>query len=362
MSNRLLRLANVLQSEGFDAFLACTPVSMGYLAGLFEDGHERLLLMAIRSDGQMRVICPALTANQAQRVGIQDIRLWVDGEDPATHLIELANDWNLKAGRVVVDNEMRADVLLTLQESWPAALFKAGDSILSQLTRIKDETEIASMQAAADIADAAYEAVKPLIKPGQTELEVGKLLSDAMQDRGGKPTFAIVAAGPNGAEPHHLNDNTALKTGDMVILDFGCEVDGYQSDITRVVALGDPGEQAKQVYNIVFQAHMAGRKIAAKGVTAGEVDAATRQVIEDAGYGTYFVHRTGHGIGMRGHESPNINPGSEFVLESGNCFSIEPGIYLPGEFGIRIENIVMARETDSYSFNQEPSPTLEILG
>lgn len=362
MTDRLSRLAQILTSEGFDAYLACTSISMGYLAGLFEDGHERLLLMAIRSNGEMRLICPALTANQAKRIGIEDIRPWADGEDPATHLLELAADWNLKAGRMAVDNEMRADVLLTLQDTWPAALFKAGDDILSQLTRRKDGLEIELMQKAANIADEAYRQVKPKIRAGQTEIEVGRMLSDAMVELRGKPTFAIVAAGPNGAEPHHLNDETVLKQGDVVILDFGCDLGGYQSDITRVVAIGEASERAKQVYQVVHQAHMAGRSVAKQGATAGSVDAATRKVIEDAGYGEYFIHRTGHGIGMKGHESPNITPGSDFVLEAGNCFSIEPGIYLTGEFGVRIENIAMARESDCYSFNEEPSPTLEILG
>lgn len=361
MTERLPRLAQALSDDGFDAYLACTPITMGYLAGLFEDGHERLLLMAIRADGQMRLICPALTANQAKRVGIQDVRPWADGEDPLLHVADLAEDWGLKAGRIAVDNEMRADILLSLQDALPAALFKAGDEIISQLTRRKDGLELELMQRAANIADEAYRQVKPRIKAGQTEVEVGRMLSDAMADLGGKPTFAIVAAGANGAEPHHLSDDTVLKKGNVVILDFGCDVGGYQSDITRVVAIGDASEKAQEVYRIVYRAHMAGREAAKAGATAGSVDAVTRKVIEDAGYGAYFVHRTGHGIGMRGHESPNITPGSDFVLEPGNCFSIEPGIYLPGEFGVRIENIAVSREGDCYSFNEDPSPELEVV-
>ncbi len=361
MTERLSRLAQTLSTEGFDAYLACTPITMGYLAGLFEDGHERLLLMAIHADGQVRLICPALTANQAKRVGIQDVRPWTDGEAPLLHVAELAEDWGLKAGRIAVDNEMRADILLALQDALPAALFKAGDEIISQLTRRKDGLELELMQRAANIADEAYRQVKPRIKAGQTEVEVGRMLSEAMANLGGKPTFAIVAAGANGAEPHHLSDDTLLKEGDVVILDFGCNLGGYQSDITRVVAIGDASEKAQEVYRVVHQAHMAGREAAKAGATSGSVDAATRKVIEDAGYGKYFVHRTGHGIGMRGHESPNITPGSDFVLEPGNCFSIEPGIYLPGEFGVRIENIAMSREGDCYSFNEEPSVELEVV-
>ncbi|MBC8063974.1 MAG: M24 family metallopeptidase [Chlorobia bacterium] len=362
MTGRLSRLAQTLQEQGVDAYLACTTISMGYLAGLFEDGHERLLLMAIRADGQMRLICPALTANQAQRIGIQDIRPWADGEDPRLHVDQLAQDWNLRSGIIAVDNQMRADILLALQDAWPAALFKAGEPVLSQLMRRKDGTEVELMQRAAQIADQAYRDVKPSIKAGLTEVEVGKMLADAMADLGGKPTFAIVAAGPNGAEPHHLNDETVLKAGDVVILDFGCDVQSYQSDITRVVAIESALPKASQVYEIVYRAHMAGRQSGMAGTKAGDVDAATRKVIDDAGYGIYFVHRTGHGIGMNGHEAPNITPGSDFMLEVGNCFSIEPGVYLPGEFGVRIENIVMAQSGNCLSLNEEPSPTLDIVG
>jgi Xaa-Pro dipeptidase len=362
MTDRVAVLAQTLQNEGVDAFLACTPISMGYLAGLFEDGHERLLILAFSKDAKVRLICPALTANQARRSGIQDIRPWADGEDPGVHLEQLALDWNLKSGIVAVDNEMRGDILLTLQDAWPAALFRAGDHILSQLTRRKDGLELELMLKAAGMADQAYRQVKPQIKAGQTEKEVGALLSNAMAELGGKPTFAIVAAGANGAEPHHLNDDTILKEGDVVILDFGCDFQGYQSDITRTVAIGSASQKAQDVYRAVYEGHMAARNIAFAGKTAGSVDAAARGKIADAGYGEYFVHRTGHGIGMRGHEAPNINPGSDFVLESGNCFSIEPGIYLPGELGVRIENIVMARDSDCLSLNEEPSPTLEILG
>jgi Xaa-Pro aminopeptidase len=362
MTDRLTRFGQVLQQEGIDCYLACTPTSMGYLSGLFEDGHERLLLLAVNQSGQPRLICPGLSVNQARRIGIEDIRSWEDGENPMVHIGELADDWNLKSGIIGVDNEMRSDILLALQDKLAAALFKPGDPFLSQLARRKDSSELERMQRAADIADEAYRMVKPRIREGQTELEVGEMLSTAMSELGGRPTFCIVASGPNGAEPHHLNDDTKLRRGDIVILDFGCDYQRYQSDITRVVAVGEASEKSKQVYGTVWRAHMAARELAKPGVTSGAVDAAARKVIEDAGYGKYFIHRTGHGIGMKGHEYPNITPGSDFVLEEGNCFSVEPGIYLPGEFGVRIENIVALRSSGCYSFNEEPSNSLEIVG
>ncbi len=351
-----------MEAEGIDAYLACTPVSMGYLHGLQEDGHERLLLMAINPRGDVRLICPALTETQAKRAGVKDVRPWADGQDPMAHVLQLADDWNLSSAIIAVDSEMRADILLALQAALPAALFKPGLPVISQLMRRKESVEIASMKQAADIADTAYDKVKPQIRAGQTETQISQMLRDAMAELGGKPTFSIVAAGPNGAEPHHLNDETVVKEGDVLILDFGCEVNGYQSDITRTVAVGHASDKAKEVYETVYRAHMAAREAAKAGVPTGQVDAAARKVIEDAGYGPYFFHRTGHGIGMQGHEEPNVSPGNPHVLEDGNCFSIEPGIYLAGELGVRIENIATVRDGQPWSLNAEPSPTIEIVG
>ena len=362
MNDRISRLGQSLDQEGIDAYFACAPNTMGYLASLHEDGHERLLILAISRTGQMRLICPALTANQARRVGISDIRPWADGEDPYRHVLDLAQDWNLRSGIVAVDSEMRADILLGLQDVLPAALFRSGEEALSSLRRRKDGLEIEALQAAATIADRAYEEVKGQIRAGQSELEVGRMLADAMDRLGGKPTFAIVAAGRNGAEPHHLNDETILQRDDVVILDFGCDVQGYKSDITRVVAIESASDKAKHVYDVVYRSHMAARNTAKASATSDQVDRAARSIIEEAGFGPYFVHRTGHGIGMNGHEAPNIAPGSDFVLEEGNCFSIEPGIYLEGEFGVRIENIVMSKPDGCFSFNEDPSPVLEIVG
>jgi Xaa-Pro dipeptidase len=362
MDSRIARLCRSMRAKGVDAFFACTPVTMGYLHGLREDGHERLLILAISSDEKSRLICPALTATQASRCGIQDIRTWADQEDPMGHIRELESDWGLKSAVIAVDDEMRADIILKLQDALPAALFRAGEPVLSTVARVKDGLEIELLKRAADIADAAFAKVKASIKAGMTERQVSKLLTEAMESLGGKPTFCIVATGPNGAEPHHLTDDTVLNSGDVVILDFGCEVEAYQSDITRVLAIEHASESARGVYQTVLAAHHAARNAARAGVAAGNVDQAARQVIADAGFGDRFVHRTGHGIGQRVHEAPYISPGNGFVLEGGNCFSIEPGIYLPGEFGVRIENIVVARDDDSLSLNAEPAHELEIVG
>ncbi len=357
-SNRTARLASALQSDGIDCFIAQQPISMGYLHGFHEHAGERFMALCIHSSGSVRLICPALSRSQATRAGFTDIVSWKDGEDPLALFEQLADEWGLKSAIIAVDSDMPARMLLQMQATLPAALFKSGEDTLAQLMRIKETTEVDLLLKAGSIADEAFVEVLPQIKAGLTENQVARLLRDAMANRGGKPTFTIVATGPNSAEPHHLTDDTVLAEGDTLILDFGCEYEDYNSDITRTVSVGPASAKAKEVYGIVYAAHMAARVASKAGVTAGSVDSAARTVIADAGYGQYFVHRTGHGLGMNVHEYPFIIGGSEFILEPGNCFSIEPGIYLPGDLGVRIENIVVSTEDGHQSMNAEPSPVI----
>lgn len=356
--SRVDQLAQVLRAEGLDAFFATSPISMGYLYGYEESAHERFLTMAVSARGDLRLICPALSESQARRVGFEDIASWRDGEDPLVLFEMLAEEWNLRTGILAVDDDMPAQMLLKMQATLPAALFKPGQSAISRLMRNKDARELDLMRKAAKIADDAFDALVPKIRAGQTESEVDEMLQAEMARRGGRPAFCIIAAGPNGAEPHHLSDETPLKAGDVVVLDFGCDVDGYKSDITRMLCLGPASDEAKKVYDIVYRAQAAGRAAIRPGVPAEAIDRAARKVIVDAGYGEFFVHRTGHGIGMRGHEEPYIVEGNSQPLESGQCFSVEPGIYLPGSFGVRIENIVTVAPDGHESLNREPSPSL----
>lgn len=361
-TNRLERLAAELQSSGMDAIFLCTPISMGYLKGFREGGGERFLTLAIRADGSIRMICPALSATQAQRTGIEDVRGWKDGEDPMRHFRDLASDWNLRSAIIAVEDDMPAHMLLPMQEALPAALFKQGQEVIARLMRVKDAGELELMRRAGKIADDAFPAGLRAIRPGATEVEVEEAILSEMRRLGGVPTFCIVATGAMGAEPHHHSDDTRIAEGDVIVLDFGCSVEGYLSDITRTVACGEPSEEARKIYDIVYRAHRAGRDAIRPGVPCQDVDRAARKVIEDAGYGEFFMHRTGHGIGSRGHEEPFIIEGNTLPLAPGHCFSVEPGIYLPGRFGVRIENIVACTENGHESLNEEPSPTLASAG
>ncbi len=358
-SDRVSRLANLLDQEGVDAFLAWDPVTTGYLFDSHEHAGERFMIIAVKAGEPTWMICPALSVDQAKRAGIERIQGWRDGEDPLALFDELAGDWDLRTGILAVDNQMPAHLLLTLQDALPAALFREGQSLLSRLMRKKDEYELAELRKVAVMTDDAWDEILPTIRAGETERQLAQRLDEAMRRRGGRTDFCIVAAGANAAEPHHLSDDSVLSEGDSVVIDFGCSLpSGYRSDITRTVCIGTPSDQLSKVYGTVYDAHMAGRRAAKVGATGEEVDQAARQLIEEAGYGDYFVHRTGHGLGMRGHEEPYIVRGNIEALQENEVFSIEPGIYIPGSLGVRIENIVVAKESGSESLNREPSPSI----
>src|SRR5579871_1912039 len=354
-NSRIDALANRMKEGGIDAFLGWSEVSLSYLHGYAEHAGLRFLTLGVNSGGAVALICGALSENQARRAGIADVRPWRDGEDPLVLMHGLAEEWNLRSAVIAVDEDMPALMLLKLESVLPAALFKDGGPLMAELRRRKSPAELGLMRKAARIADDTYDEVKPKIRTGMTERQVERMLFEGMERRGGRVNFGIVGTGANGAEPHHATDDTVLKDRDVVILDFGCDVEGYRSDITRTVAVGTASDKAREVYRIVYASHMAGRKAAVGGATSGSADAAARAVIEKAGYGPQFMHRLGHGIGIQAHEMPYLMPDCDVVLEPGDCYSVEPGIYLAGEFGVRIENILTATPGGNESFNAEPS-------
>lgn len=359
--SRLEKFARVLDTRGVDVYLCSSAITMGYLADFFEEGGERLLVLAVSKTGQVRALTPSLAKNQAERSGLKDVRTWSDGDDPMKLVMELVNDWSLHNSVIAVDDETRASLLIELQKVVPDATFIAGQPVLSDLMRIKDAQEIAWLKKAGAAADDSLAPVLQKIRVGTIEEEVNQWLQQEMQRNGGTPAFCIVATGSHGAEPHHMTGTTKIQKGDVLVMDYGCSIEGYKSDITRTVVVGEGSDEQNKVYETVYAAFMAARNAIKPGVAAEDIDRAARKVIEDAGYGEYFVHRTGHGLGMRIHEEPYICAGNKHKLEVGNVFSIEPGIYLPGRFGVRIENIVAVTENGHESMNAEPSPTMLVV-
>lgn len=355
---RIEKLVELVNDHALDGFLAQTQSSLGYLVNFPEDAHERFMVLAIHKSGEHCLICPALSSIQARRAGITNIRDWRDGEDPVALFEALIEEWNGEAGVFLVDDHLPSKMLLEMQEAFIGARFVAGGSYLGQLTGRKDPEELAKMKAAGELADQVFLKVKSSLREGMTELELEKVIRDEFALLGGNPTFCIVGFGPGAAESHHINGETRLEADTLVLVDFGCEHQGYNSDITRTIAFGKANAKQKEVYQVVYEAHQAARQAAMIGAIPSEVDAAARKVITDAGYGEFFTHRTGHGIGTQVHEHPNISPDNHVPLVQGNCFSIEPGIYLPGEFGVRLENLYHSSEV-AVSFNAEISPILE---
>jgi len=361
-AQRIQKLQNALGEQGIDAYFASTPTTMGYLAGFHEGGGERMMLLGIAPGREAEMLVPALSHTQAtDSTGLSHITTWSDGEDPGVPFQAWAERWGLRTGVMAVDDEMIGTYLLRMQEALPAGLFKLGTSIMEACRGRKEPEEIAALRRAGAAVDKAYAAGLAAFRPGVKEREIQLAIRDATLAQGLDASFGIVATGANGARPHHLTSDAVVQPGDVVVMDFGATADGYQADITRMACLGTAEEEAKKVYRIVRDAHYAARDAAKPGVAAQEVDRAARKVIADAGYGQYFCHRTGHGIGLQVHEAPYIVEGNETILREGHSFTVEPGVYLPGRFGVRIENVVTITANGCESLNAEPEQELREL-
>ena len=361
---RLSRVRTAMQAQGLDTLILTPGAAMRYVSGFIEPG-SRFLALVVPDDKPWLLISPALNAGQARAnpAGITDIRVWEDAEGWEAVTGPLAKDLMLDIGIVGVDDDMPARFVLKLQEMMPTALFRPASLALSPLRSIKDTLEIATLQRAADATDALIPVAFEACREGASESEISQAIGQAIARAGDQDSFApIIGAGPNGASPHHNTGRTKVKRGDVVVMDFGAKVDGYHGDITRMAAVGEASDEAKRVYDVVYRAYRAGVAAVQPGATGHDIDAAARKVITDAGYGEFFIHRTGHGIGLDDHEAPYMIAGNYAKLVPGNCFSIEPGIYLPGQFGMRLENIVTVQEDGTaHVFNEAIAPELPVL-
>lgn len=322
-----------------DALFAWSPNVVGYLANLWEHPHRRFATFAVNADGRSCAIVPALGRTSAEEAGIADVRPWTDDEDPLELFGGLAEEWGLRTGILAVEEDLPSRMLLAMQGRLPAALFRGGDPVVAGVMRRKEPFEVQLLEEAARRTDAVWEALLPGLAPGRTEIEVAQELQARLRDAGLKPTFAIVAGGPNAAKPHHAPGERRLESGEVVLVDFGGTYERYGSDITRVVHLGPAPARVREAYRAVLAAHVAAFEGIRPGITTGaQADALARGSLERAGLGGYFVHRLGHGLGLNEHEAPYLVGTNDAPLELGDCFTIEPGVYLPGEFGVRLEN------------------------
>lgn len=357
---RLGRSRAAAAAAGVDALVVTPGPDLQYLTGVVKHSHERLTALVLPADGDPTVVVPRLERPGLAGTGVDQVGLtvldWVDGEDPHG-LVAACLDG---ARRVAVGADMPALHVLGLRDALPSALQELATPVLRELRMRKDGAEVASLRRAGAAIDAVHAQVPGWLAPGRTEAEVGADITAAIVDAGHtEAAFVIVGSGPNGASPHHGVSDRVLAAGDVVVVDIGGPLpDGYYSDSTRTYVVGEPDAGVREAYGVLQRAQEAAVAAARPGVSAASVDAAARSIIAEAGHGEFFIHRTGHGIGLEVHEEPYIGVGNDLVLEAGMSFSIEPGIYFPGRWGARIEDIVVVTDDGCERVNHRPRDLL----
>ncbi|PPS77257.1 MULTISPECIES: M24 family metallopeptidase [Streptomyces] len=352
---RMERAARTAAEAGLAGLLVAPGPDLVWLTGYTPPAvTERLTLLVLAAGQEPVLVVPALEAPDARRAAgaaALTLRDWIDGKDPYAATAALLDT----SGRFGISDNAWALHLLALQRALPGSSYASLTEALPMLRAVKDAAELDLMTAAGAAADATFEEIRNVPFTGRREAEVAADLDRLLRRHGHQQVdFTIVASGPNGANPHHEAGERVIARGDMVVLDFGGLRDGYGSDTSRTVHVGEPTDEERRVHAVVRDAQEAGFRAVRPGAACQDVDRAARRVIADAGYGEYFIHRTGHGIGVTTHEPPYMIEGEERPLVPGMCFSVEPGIYLPGRFGVRIEDIVTVTEDGGRRLNTTP--------
>ena len=357
---RQSRFMNAIQVAGFDAFALNAGPTLSYLTGLHFHLSERPVIGIFSPGNQPAIFLPELERRKIENLQFK-VNVFPYGEDPLSWGIKLSGAveaYNLEGRKIGIEpRRFRVLELRLLETAIPSAQILSGEECVARLRMHKDQTELAAMRQAITIAQNALTAIMPSIKPGMTERQLASTLTLELLRNGSDPEipFApIIASGPNSANPHAVPSDRILQTGDLLIIDWGASVGGYISDLTRTFVLGDPEPEFSQIARIVLAANTAARQQAKPGLPAGHLDRAARQVIEKAGYGEFFTHRTGHGLGLEAHEEPYIRGDNPLLLAAGMTFTIEPGIYLPGRGGVRIEDNLVITESGSETLSDFP--------
>ena len=344
IEDRLVNLQAKLAEHEVDLIAISPTANMLFLLGFVPHADERLCILFINRHTTCMLV-PSLNLEEVASHTKISLISWEDAEGPQKALHQLRASLGMPP-TFAVDNTMRADHLLLLQEAFVPFRLIAADILLAPLRTYKSAQEIAALKRAAVQADLAMQAAIDACQPGVSETEVAWEAEAAFRRDGAEEVcFTLVASGPNGAFPHHHSGERKLQKGDAIVIDIGASLNGYKSDITRMVHLGEPSAEFLQVYAAVLEANQQAMAAVKPGVAAEEIDHQARSTLEETGYGQYFTHRTGHGIGLEVHEPPYIMAGNKTLLQEGMVFSIEPGVYLNGRYGIRIEDIVAVNET-----------------
>ena len=340
LAERMQRATAEGASQGYEAVVVAPSPDLAYLTGYEPMPMERPTLLVLRPDRDPVMLVPELErplAAASSAGTVVDLVGWIDGVDPFVEAAALLPNH----GRVAVGDRLWANHLLGLQAVVPNVMFEPASGVLGILRAVKDEDELGALRRAARGADETFRQICGATFLGRREEQIASDLADLLVQHGhARADFTIVASGPNSASPHHEPGGRTILPKDVVVMDFGGELGGYLSDTTRTVVVGEAAPEVERVYEVVRRAQEAACEAVRPGVTCEQIDRAARRIIDDAGYGARFIHRTGHGIGRELHEPPYIIEGNDRVLEPGVTFSVEPGVYLEGGFGVRIEDIV----------------------
>ncbi|MCX3062747.1 aminopeptidase P family protein [Streptomyces beihaiensis] len=349
---RMDRAARSAADAGLAGVLVAPGPDLVWLTGYHVPADtERLTVLVLAAGREPTLVVPTLEAPDAAAAPGADamtLRDWTDGTDPYGVTAPLLET----TGRFGVSDNAWAMHLLGLQRTLPDSSYVSLTEALPMLRAVKDAAELERLAAAGAAADATYEEIRRVPFAGRRENEIARELAHLLRQFGhSQVDFTVVGSGPNGANPHHEASDRIIEEGDMVVLDFGGLRHGYGSDTTRTVHVGEPTAEEQRVHDVVREAQTAACEAVRPGIACQDVDRVARKVITDAGYGQYFIHRTGHGIGVTTHEPPYMIEGEEQPLVPGMCFSVEPGIYLPGRFGVRVEDIVTVTEDGGRRLN-----------
>ncbi|MEZ4701796.1 MAG: Xaa-Pro peptidase family protein [Rhodothermales bacterium] len=366
-AGRIERARQLMTSERIDAIVLAGGTSLSYFTGIRWGNSERLFALVLPRTGRAFVVCPSFEEDRAMEQidmgplkGTADVLTWYEHEDPYALVARGLAERGMRTGRLGVEETVRFVFSDGIRHAAPPIEITSATPVTAGCRGVKDAHELELMRLASAVTLKAYEAAYLSLEEGMTQDDFRRLVSQA-HDRLGFSGGADVQVGEYSALPHGSRTPQTIREGSILLIDGGCTVEGYQSDLSRTFVLGKPTDKMKQVFDIELRAQTAAWRAARPGVEAQAVDAAARKVIEDAGYGpgyTYFTHRVGHGIGMDGHEWPYLVKGNTLLLQPGMTFSDEPGIYIPGEFGVRLEDDMVITEAGAELMTPQ-SPSLE---
>lgn len=358
MEHRVNHIAQWMKQNDVQVTFLTSSENVFYLSGFFSDPHERLLGLAIFQNQEPFLICPGMEKNDVLATGWGFEVIGYDDTQNPWELVNNAIDRRLnKVDRIAIEKEhMNVERYEELNRIFPQAAFMSAEEKLRELRMIKEENELVKLRQAGELADYAIEVGASEIKEGKTELEVLAAIEYALKKKGVQEMSfkTMVLTGVNAASPHGTPGLTKIQKGDFVLFDLGVIVDGYCSDITRTLAYGEITEKQREIYETVLKAQLAALEASKPGVKCSDIDLTARKIITDAGYGDYFPHRIGHGLGISIHEYPSLTSTNPLQLKEGMVYTIEPGIYVPNIAGVRIEDDVVITKTGYETLTKFP--------